>query len=138
YFLSNFTLSKMQKKKKKKKKEMMFLLSLPLPLTSFLLCTEMKYSCISVFFQKVAMRDLVFDVKKADILKLLKDYDWEGTGKITFEDFNEGWTGFLAKIPTKRYSKAFGKVDLSNFYHRAKFWAMTEEFDKDGDGESKS
>uniref|UniRef100_A0A8D0NNQ8 Centrin 3 n=1 Tax=Sus scrofa TaxID=9823 RepID=A0A8D0NNQ8_PIG len=38
---------------------------------------------------KVAMRALGFDVKKADILKILKDYDREATGKITFEDFNE-------------------------------------------------
>ncbi|XP_041317640.1 centrin-3 isoform X1 [Pyrgilauda ruficollis] len=38
---------------------------------------------------KVAMRALGFDVKKADVLKILKDYDRESTGKITFEDFNE-------------------------------------------------
>uniref|UniRef100_A0ABK0L428 Centrin 3 n=1 Tax=Rattus norvegicus TaxID=10116 RepID=A0ABK0L428_RAT len=38
---------------------------------------------------KVAMRALGFDVKKADVLKILKDYDREATGKITFEDFNE-------------------------------------------------
>lgn len=30
-----------------------------------------------------------FEVKKVDILKILKDYDREGNGKITFEDFNE-------------------------------------------------
>lgn len=35
------------------------------------------------------MRALGFDVKKADVLKILKDYDRESTGKITFEDFNE-------------------------------------------------
>lgn len=35
------------------------------------------------------MRALGFDVKKADVLKILKDYDREATGKITFEDFNE-------------------------------------------------
>ncbi|XP_025045092.1 centrin-3 isoform X2 [Pelodiscus sinensis] len=38
---------------------------------------------------KVAMRALGFDVKKADVLKILKDYDRDATGKITFEDFNE-------------------------------------------------
>ncbi|NXT93051.1 CETN3 protein, partial [Anhinga rufa] len=38
---------------------------------------------------KVAMRALGFDVKKADVLKILKEYDQEATGKITFEDFNE-------------------------------------------------
>lgn len=41
------------------------------------------------FSQKVAMRALGFDVKKADVLKILKDYDRAGTGKITFDDFNE-------------------------------------------------
>ena len=35
------------------------------------------------------MKALGFDVKKADVLRVLKDYDREGTGKITFEDFNE-------------------------------------------------
>ncbi|MEQ2189313.1 Centrin-3 [Goodea atripinnis] len=38
---------------------------------------------------KVAMRALGFEVKKVDVLKILKDYDREGNGKITFEDFNE-------------------------------------------------
>lgn len=45
--------------------------------------------CISILFQKVAMRALGFDVKKADVLKILKDYDREATGMISFEDFNE-------------------------------------------------
>lgn len=35
------------------------------------------------------MRALGFDVKKADVLKILKDYDRDSTGKITFEDFSE-------------------------------------------------
>lgn len=43
----------------------------------------------SLLIQKVAMRALGFDVKKADVLKILKDYDREATGKITFQDFNE-------------------------------------------------
>ena len=38
---------------------------------------------------QVAMRALGFDVKKADVLKILRDYDREGTGKISFDDFNE-------------------------------------------------
>lgn len=38
---------------------------------------------------QVAMRALGFEVKKVDVLKILKDYDREGNGKITFEDFNE-------------------------------------------------
>lgn len=35
------------------------------------------------------MRALGFEVKKADVLKVMRDYDREETGKITFEDFNE-------------------------------------------------
>lgn len=35
------------------------------------------------------MRALGFEVKKVDVLKILKDYDREGNGKITFEDFRE-------------------------------------------------
>lgn len=35
------------------------------------------------------MRALGFDVKKADVLKVMQDYDRAGTGKITFPDFSE-------------------------------------------------
>ena len=35
------------------------------------------------------MRALGFDVHKAEVLKVLKEYDSEGTAKITFDDFNE-------------------------------------------------
>ena len=41
------------------------------------------------------MRALGFEVKKVDVLKILKDYDREGNGKITFEDFNEVGEIFL-------------------------------------------
>ena len=49
---------------------------------------------------KVAMRALGFDVKKADVLKILKDYDREATGKITFEDFNEVGVYFNSFVKT--------------------------------------
>lgn len=35
------------------------------------------------------MRALGFEVKKVDVLKILRDYDRDGTGKISFQDFNE-------------------------------------------------
>ena len=35
------------------------------------------------------MRALGFEVKKADVLKVMKEYDKEATGKITFDDFYE-------------------------------------------------
>ena len=44
------------------------------------------------------MRALGFDVKKADVLKVLKDYDREGTGKITFDDFNDVGQFLLNKL----------------------------------------
>lgn len=40
-------------------------------------------------YLKVALKALGFDVKKADVLKILKDYDREGTGKINYDDFTE-------------------------------------------------
>lgn len=57
------------------------------------------YGCTFIFFQKVAMRALGFDVKKADVLKILKDYDRESTGKITFEDFNEVGMCLVVFVP---------------------------------------
>uniref|UniRef100_A0A8C3V7L7 Centrin 3 n=1 Tax=Catharus ustulatus TaxID=91951 RepID=A0A8C3V7L7_CATUS len=103
---------------------------------------------------KVAMRALGFDVKKADVLKILKDYDQESTGKITFEDFNEVVTDWiLDRDPQEEILKAFklfddddsGKISLRNLRRVARelgenmsdeeLRAMIEEFDKDGDGE---
>ncbi|KFO27794.1 Centrin-3 [Fukomys damarensis] len=103
---------------------------------------------------KVAMRALGFDVKKADVLKILKDYDREATGKITFEDFNEVVTDWiLERDPHEEILKAFklfddddsGKISLRNLRRVARelgenmsdeeLRAMIEEFDKDGDGE---
>ena len=47
-----------------------------------------KYEFCFILSQ-VAMKALGFEVKKADVKKVIKDYDREGTEKITFEDFNE-------------------------------------------------
>lgn len=44
---------------------------------------------MDVVVPQVAMRALGFEVKKVDVLKILKDYDREGNGKITYEDFSE-------------------------------------------------
>ena len=51
-------------------------------------CAVVARSLVSLLLQ-VAIRALGFEVKKADVLKILKDYDKEGKGKITFQDFNE-------------------------------------------------
>ncbi|MBN3285437.1 MBLC2 protein, partial [Polyodon spathula] len=106
---------------------------------------------------KVAMRALGFDVKKADVLKILKDYDREGTGKIAFDDFSEVVTDWmLDRDPQEEMIKAFklfddddsGKISLRNLRRVAReldenmtdeeLRAMIDEFDNDGDGESKS
>ncbi|XP_048874826.1 centrin-3 isoform X2 [Brienomyrus brachyistius] len=103
---------------------------------------------------KVAMRALGFDVKKSDVLKILKDYDREGSGKITFDDFNEVVTEkMLERDPQEEIMKAFklfddddsGKISLRNLRRVARelgenisdeeLRAMIDEFDTDGDGE---
>lgn len=100
------------------------------------------------------MRALGFDVKKADVLKILRDYDREGTGKISFEDFNEVMTDMmLERDPQEEILKAFklfdddtsGKISLRNLRRVARelgenmtdeeLRAMIDEFDRDGDGE---
>lgn len=50
------------------------------------------------------MRALGFDVKKADVLKILKDYDRESTGKITFEDFNEVGMCLIVLLPLEIFT----------------------------------
>ncbi|XP_073534812.1 centrin-3 isoform X2 [Phyllobates terribilis] len=104
---------------------------------------------------KVAMRALGFDVKKADVLRILKDYDSEATGRISFEDFNEVVTDLiLDRDPQEEMMKAFklfddddsGRISMRNLRRVARelgenmtdeeLRAMIEEFDKDGDGES--
>lgn len=35
------------------------------------------------------MRALGFDVKKAEVLKIIRDYDKNGQGLIEFDDFNK-------------------------------------------------
>ncbi|XP_075885914.1 centrin-3 isoform X1 [Nelusetta ayraudi] len=103
---------------------------------------------------KVAMRALGFEVKKVDVLKILKDYDREGTGKITFEDFSEVVTDrILDRDPKEEVLKAFklfdddesGKISLRNLRRVARelgenvtdeeLRSMIDEFDTDGDGE---
>lgn len=44
---------------------------------------------IIVIIVQVVMRVFGFDVKKVDVLKIMKDYDREVLGKIIFDDFNE-------------------------------------------------
>ena len=50
---------------------------------------------------QVAMRALGFDVKKADVQKVLRDYDRDETGKVTFDDFND----VSKSLPVQYYLK---------------------------------
>ncbi|XP_071826510.1 centrin-3 [Apostichopus japonicus] len=113
-----------------------------------------KDSAIDYHELKVAMRALGFEVKKADVLKVMRDYDREETGKITFEDFKEVITDWmLERDPKVEITKAFrlfddddsGKISLRNLRRVARelgenmnddeLRAMIDEFDHDGDGE---
>ncbi|XP_078266279.1 centrin-3-like [Rhinoraja longicauda] len=103
---------------------------------------------------KVAKKALGFDEKKADVLKILKDCDWDSTGKITFEDFSEVVTDWiLDRDPREEMLKAFklfddddsAKINLRNLSRVARelvenmtdeeLCTMIDGFDKDGDGE---
>ncbi|XP_060764846.1 centrin-3 isoform X1 [Neoarius graeffei] len=103
---------------------------------------------------KVAMRALGFEVKKADVMTILKDFNRGGTGKITYEMFKEVVTDrILDQDPKEEILKAFklfddddsGKISLKNLRRVARelgedmsdeeLRAMIDEFDTDGDGE---
>lgn len=55
-----------------------------------------KDGCVDYHELKVAMRALGFDLKKAEVLKILRDHDKTGHGLMDFEDF--------AKISELRFS----------------------------------
>jgi len=46
-----------------------------------------KDGCVDYHELKVAMRALGFDLKKAEVLKILRDHDKAGHGLMEFEDF---------------------------------------------------
>ncbi|KAK1229474.1 Calcium-binding component of the spindle pole body (SPB) half-bridge [Marasmius sp. AFHP31] len=103
---------------------------------------------------KVAMRALGFDLKKAEVLKLLRDNDKTGQGFMNFEDFAVAMSErILARDPNEEIRRAFhlfdddntGKISLKNLRRVAKeigdrleedeLQAMIDEFDLDQDGE---
>ena len=49
---------------------------------------------------KVALRALGFDLKKAEVLKLLRDHDRQGSGQMQFDDFAKvgGWSLFCTLV----------------------------------------
>ena len=103
---------------------------------------------------KVCMRALGFDVKKQEVLNLMREYDREGAGQIEYPDFLEIMTTKISeRDPIEEISKAFklfdedntGRISLRNLRRIARemqenlsddeLQAMIDEFDKDGDGQ---
>ena len=103
---------------------------------------------------KVAMRALGFDVKKQEVLAIMRDYDRDGAGQIEYPDFLEIMTTKIGdRDPVEEILKAFklfdedstGRISLRNLRRVARelgenlsddeLQAMIDEFDKDGDGE---
>ena len=72
---------------------------------------------------KVALRALGFDVNKAELQKIIGDYDVENTGLITVDDFNEiAKSMTIERDPVEDLKKAFmlfaedssGKISFRN------------------------
>ncbi|KAL7752943.1 Calcium-binding component of the spindle pole body (SPB) half-bridge [Sorochytrium milnesiophthora] len=101
----------------------------------------------------VAMRALGFDVKKPEILKMLKEHDPSGQQMLTFDSFSKIMTEkILARDPMDELRKAFklfdedstGNISIRNLRRVAKelgeqiddeeLQAMIDEFDLDQDG----
>ncbi|KAF8527432.1 hypothetical protein BU17DRAFT_81588 [Hysterangium stoloniferum] len=113
-----------------------------------------KDGCVDYHELKVAMRALGFDLKKAEVLKILRDHDKSGHGLMDFEDFAKVMSEkILARDPMDEIRRAFqlfdddntGKISIRNLRRVAKeigeklddeeLQAMIEEFDLDQDGE---
>ncbi|KAJ3509473.1 hypothetical protein NMY22_g16281 [Coprinellus aureogranulatus] len=100
-----------------------------------------KDGCVDYHELKVAMRALGFDMKKAEVLKILRDHDKTNHGLMDFEDFaklrERELTGhvlstvsekILARDPMEEIRRAFqlfdddntGKISLRNLRRVAK------------------
>ncbi|KAI0778924.1 Ca2+-binding EF-hand protein [Trametes elegans] len=113
-----------------------------------------KDGCVDYHELKVAMRALGFDLKKAEVLKLLRDNDKSGRGLMEFEDFARIMQERISmRDPMEEIRRAFqlfdddntGKISLKNLRRVAReigerleddeLQAMIDEFDLDQDGE---
>eukprot|EP01147_Barroeca_monosierra_P008815 gene8815-1180_t len=113
-----------------------------------------KDGCLDYHELKVAMRALGFDVKKAEVQKIMREYDRDNAGLISEQDFNAVvGDRILDRNPIEEVMKAFklfdedqtGKISIGNLRRVARelgedipdeeLKAMIEEFDQDNDGE---
>mmetsp|Transcript_16469 Transcript_16469/g.23082 ORF Transcript_16469/g.23082 Transcript_16469/m.23082 type:complete len:87 (-) Transcript_16469:169-429(-) len=61
------------------------------------------------------MRALGFDVRKAEVMNLIRDYDRDETGRIEYNDFVEIMTKkYNERDPTDEILKAFKLFDEDN------------------------
>ena len=114
-----------------------------------------KTGCVDYRELKVSMRALGFDVKKTEVMELMKRYDRNDTGSIQWDDYFEILSEkYLNRDPIEEIIKAFklfddegtGKISLKNLRRVARelgenlsdeeLQAMIDEFDKDQDGAS--
>ena len=58
-----------------------------------------KDGCVDYHELKVAMRALGFDLKKAEVLKILRDHDKTGHGLMDFEDFAKISEPYVCVLP---------------------------------------
>eukprot|EP00127_Corallochytrium_limacisporum_P001606 Clim_evm3s70 gene=Clim_evmTU3s70 len=103
---------------------------------------------------KVSMRALGFDMKKSELLRIMKEYDPNDHDRISFQDFFDVVKEkVLNRDPEEEIRQAFklfdddgtGKISLKNMRRVARelgegmndeeLQAMIDEFDRDGDGE---
>ena len=83
---------------------------------------------------QVAMKALGFDVKKAEALKLLKDYDRDGTGNMFFEDFYDisAFTRLLQISSNKTY-----KLPSTSVSNKMYFFSERQDAGKESRGRDK-
>ena len=67
-----------------------------------------KDGCVDYHELKVAMRALGFDMKKAEVLKILRDHDKTGHGLMDFEDFAK----ISASVRIYTTSRGLSSADL--------------------------
>lgn len=63
------------------------------------------------------MRALGFQVKKADVRKLIADVDKEDSGLIGYDDFVELMTGRMVRLSRERGKLRLGHVRAPSYVH---------------------